>query len=82
MRCATAAEGPAKRHGDAELRGLCGSGLVDVVSELVRVGLLDATGRLVPDDVAAELFSLSLQGILRFERAGSTVVLETPWSEP
>ncbi|MEZ5093464.1 ASKHA domain-containing protein [Nocardioides sp.] len=41
--------------GDAEPRGLCGSGLVDVVSELVRVGLLDATGRLVPDDVAAEI---------------------------
>ncbi len=41
--------------GDTEPRGLCGSGLVDVVSELVRVGLLDATGRLVPDARAAEI---------------------------
>ena len=41
--------------GDVEPRGLCGSGLVDAVSELVRVGLLDATGRFVPEDVAAEL---------------------------
>jgi uncharacterized 2Fe-2S/4Fe-4S cluster protein (DUF4445 family) len=40
--------------GDVEPRGLCGSGLVDVVSELVRVGLLDGTGRFVPDEVAAE----------------------------
>jgi uncharacterized 2Fe-2S/4Fe-4S cluster protein (DUF4445 family) len=40
--------------GDVEPRGLCGSGLVDVVSELVRVGLLDGTGRLVPDESAAE----------------------------
>ncbi len=41
--------------GDAEPRGLCGSGLVDAVAELVRVGLLDASGRFVPDDVAADL---------------------------
>ena len=41
--------------GDVEPRGLCGSGLVDVVAELVRVGLLDASGRLVPDEAAAEL---------------------------
>jgi uncharacterized 2Fe-2S/4Fe-4S cluster protein (DUF4445 family) len=40
--------------GDVEPRGLCGSGLVDVVSEMVRVGLLDETGRFVPEDVAAE----------------------------
>src|SRR3954452_21616964 len=41
--------------GDVEPRGLCGSGLVDAVSELVRIGLLDASGRLVTDDRAAEL---------------------------
>ncbi len=41
--------------GDVEARGLCGSGLVDAVSELVRVGLLDATGRFVPDEAAAHV---------------------------
>ncbi len=41
--------------GDVEARGLCGSGLVDAVAELVRVGLLDATGRLVPDEAAKEI---------------------------
>jgi uncharacterized 2Fe-2S/4Fe-4S cluster protein (DUF4445 family) len=41
--------------GDAEPRGICGSGLVDAVSELVRVGLLDASGRFVPEERAAEL---------------------------
>jgi uncharacterized 2Fe-2S/4Fe-4S cluster protein (DUF4445 family) len=40
--------------GDTEPRGLCGSGLVDAVAELVRVGLLDATGRFVPDEDAKE----------------------------
>jgi uncharacterized 2Fe-2S/4Fe-4S cluster protein (DUF4445 family) len=39
--------------GDVEPRGLCGSGLVDAVAELVRVGLLDGTGRLVPDEDAS-----------------------------
>ena len=41
--------------GDVEPRGLCGSGLVDAVAELVRLGLLDSSGRFVPDHVAAEM---------------------------
>lgn len=41
--------------GDAEPRGICGSGLVDAVSELVRVGLLDESGRLISDQAAAAL---------------------------
>jgi uncharacterized 2Fe-2S/4Fe-4S cluster protein (DUF4445 family) len=41
--------------GDVEPRGLCGSGLVDAVSELVRVGLLDASGRFVGADAAAQV---------------------------
>jgi uncharacterized 2Fe-2S/4Fe-4S cluster protein (DUF4445 family) len=41
--------------GDVEPRGLCGSGLVDAVAELVKVGLLDASGRFVPDEVAPEV---------------------------
>jgi len=41
--------------GDVEPRGLCGSGLVDAVAELVKVGLLDASGRFVPEDDAKEI---------------------------
>jgi uncharacterized 2Fe-2S/4Fe-4S cluster protein (DUF4445 family) len=41
--------------GDVAPRGLCGSGLVDAVAELVRVGLLDGSGRYVTDERAAEL---------------------------
>ncbi|MBP6996211.1 MAG: DUF4445 domain-containing protein [Phycicoccus sp.] len=40
--------------GDTEPRGLCGSGLVDAVAELSRVGLLDTTGRFIPNDAAAQ----------------------------
>ena len=41
--------------GDVEPRGLCGSGLVDAVAELVKAGLLDASGRYVTDEVAKEV---------------------------
>ena len=40
---------------DLEPRGLCGSGLVDVVSELVRLHLLDPTGRFATEEIAASL---------------------------
>jgi uncharacterized 2Fe-2S/4Fe-4S cluster protein (DUF4445 family) len=39
--------------GDATPVGICGSGLVDAVSELVRVGLIDGSGRFVDDETAA-----------------------------
>jgi uncharacterized 2Fe-2S/4Fe-4S cluster protein (DUF4445 family) len=41
--------------GDVAPMGLCGSGLVDAVAELAAVGILDTSGRLVADEVAAEL---------------------------
>ncbi len=41
--------------GDVEPIGLCGSGLVDAVAELVRLGLLDSSGRLVSPETAAEI---------------------------
>jgi len=39
--------------GDTEPQGLCGSGLVDAVTGLVRLGLLDSSGRFVSEDLAA-----------------------------
>jgi uncharacterized 2Fe-2S/4Fe-4S cluster protein (DUF4445 family) len=41
--------------GDAEPVGMCGSGLVDCVSELVHAGLLDHSGRFVDEEAAADL---------------------------
>jgi uncharacterized 2Fe-2S/4Fe-4S cluster protein (DUF4445 family) len=38
--------------GDTTPMGLCGSGLVDAVAELVRVGLLDSSGRFVTEEDA------------------------------
>ncbi|HSS73804.1 MAG TPA: ASKHA domain-containing protein [Gaiellaceae bacterium] len=41
--------------GDAEPIGICGSGLVDAAAELVRVGLLDKSGRFVPEEDAERI---------------------------
>jgi uncharacterized 2Fe-2S/4Fe-4S cluster protein (DUF4445 family) len=40
--------------GDVDPVGMCGSGLVDAVAELVQSGLLDHSGRFIPDEDAAE----------------------------
>jgi len=39
---------------DAEPIGLCGSGLVDAVAELARMGIADPSGRFMTDDVMGE----------------------------
>ncbi|MHB8692640.1 MAG: ASKHA domain-containing protein [Solirubrobacteraceae bacterium] len=41
--------------GDVEPVGMCGSGLVDAVAELVQSGLLDHSGRFIPNEAADEL---------------------------
>ncbi len=51
----TAGELSLRVIGDAEPQGLCGSGLVDAVTGLVRVGLLDSSGRFIPEEQAAEV---------------------------
>jgi uncharacterized 2Fe-2S/4Fe-4S cluster protein (DUF4445 family) len=41
--------------GEVDPVGICGSGLVDCVAELVHAGLLDHSGRFIPDEDAAAL---------------------------
>lgn len=40
--------------GDGEPRGICGSGLIDVIACLLRAGLIEESGRLLTPEVAAE----------------------------
>jgi uncharacterized 2Fe-2S/4Fe-4S cluster protein (DUF4445 family) len=42
--------------GDCDPVGMCGSGLVDAVAELCHAGILDHSGRYIPDEDAAERF--------------------------
>lgn len=44
----------------ARARGICGSGLIDAVAEMLRVGLIDETGRLVTVEEARQALPASL----------------------
>ena len=62
-----------------DAQGLCGSGLVDAVAELVRVGLLDASGRFIPDADAAD----KLPGLAdRLGEINGERVFALTWREP
>ena len=51
--------------GEGEAKGLCGSGIIDMTAALVRCGLVDMTGRLLPrDEFAAEYPDSPLLGRL------------------
>jgi uncharacterized 2Fe-2S/4Fe-4S cluster protein (DUF4445 family) len=65
--------------GDTEPVGLCGSGLVDCVAELVSAGLLDHSGRYVTDEVAAEI-APSLAA--RLTKIGEERVFVMHWRGP
>ena len=58
--------------GDAEPVGICGSGLVDGVAELVRVGLIDKSGRFVSQE-EAEALAPSIASRLTVREDGTRV---------
>ena len=62
--------------GDVPAAGLCGSGLVDAVAELIRIGLLDRSGRFVPEDQAA-VIAPGLAG--RLTRLGAERIFVLHW---
>jgi uncharacterized 2Fe-2S/4Fe-4S cluster protein (DUF4445 family) len=65
--------------GDTEPQGLCGSGLVDAVTGLVRVGLLDSSGRLISEEDAR----VRAPGLAdRLRRIGKERVFVLHWRGP
>ncbi|HUZ83479.1 MAG TPA: ASKHA domain-containing protein [Gaiellales bacterium] len=65
--------------GDADPVGMCGSGLVDAVAQLVARGLLDHSGRFVPDETAAEV---APQLATRLVAVGKERVFVLAWRGP
>ncbi len=64
--------------GDVTPIGMCGSGLVDAVATLVHCGLLDHSGRFIPDEHAAE----QLPGLAsRLTKIGEERVFVLHWSD-
>jgi uncharacterized 2Fe-2S/4Fe-4S cluster protein (DUF4445 family) len=62
--------------GDVAATGICGSGLVDAVAELVRCGLLDHSGRFIADEQAAARFPALAS---RLTRVGQERVFVLRW---
>jgi len=61
--------------GQSQARGICGSGLLDLVSELLRLGLIDKTGRLLPPQDLPEGPAKLLANRLTTDRQGQTSFL-------
>ncbi len=54
--------------GDATPVGMCGSGLVDAVAELVKVGLIDHSGKFIADEEAAVRFPLLATRLVKIDK--------------
>jgi uncharacterized 2Fe-2S/4Fe-4S cluster protein (DUF4445 family) len=65
--------------GDAEPQGMCGSGLVDAVTGLVKLGLLDSSGRFVTEE-SARVLAPGLAG--RLTSIGQERVFVLHWRGP
>lgn len=67
--------------GDTKPEGICGSGIIDVIAELIKVGIIDETGRLLtPEEVDSPLSSRiinenGMQFILAYSQNGQNIVL-------
>ena len=53
--------------------GICGTGLIDVISELVKKGIIDQTGYMEDDYVIYESVHLSAKDVRQFQLAKSAV---------
>jgi uncharacterized 2Fe-2S/4Fe-4S cluster protein (DUF4445 family) len=61
--------------GGARPRGVCGSGLVDAVSEMLRVGILHRTGRILPPEECPKELPPSLRARVEVAESGTRFVL-------
>jgi len=66
--------------GNTKPAGLCGTGLIDIAAELLRVGILDVTGRILPPDEVPETLPTALRTRL-VEDKGETHFLLVPKTE-
>jgi uncharacterized 2Fe-2S/4Fe-4S cluster protein (DUF4445 family) len=65
--------------GNVPPKGICGSGLIDIVAELVRVGLVDKSGRLLRPEQAAGRFPEAL--VRRLVEVGGVRAFTLAWPE-
>ena len=61
--------------GETKPRGICGSGLIDAVSEMYKAGIIDASGRLAKKDQSCDRLPDNLRRRLRENDGGQEFVL-------
>lgn len=61
--------------GDSPPRGICGSGLIDVIAEMLKAGIIDTTGRILPPEELEGKLGPGLLGRIRPGDNGNEFVL-------
>lgn len=62
--------------GNGEPKGICGSGLLDLVAELVRVGIIEESGRMIGAEEGADLPSALWQRLRKTSSANSFILAQ------
>ena len=62
-----------KTIGDTDAKGICGTGLIDIISELVKNGIIDETGYMDEDYKLSDGVYLSCEDVRQYQLAKSAV---------
>ena len=68
--------------GDVEPQGMCGSGLVDAVAELAKIGVLDQSGRFVTQEVMEKEFPKLSSRLINLETNEKAFILHGDTNDP
>jgi uncharacterized 2Fe-2S/4Fe-4S cluster protein (DUF4445 family) len=68
--------------GDVEPQGMCGSGLVDAVAELAKIGVLDQSGRFVTQEVMEKEFPKLSARLINLETNEKAFLLHGEKNDP
>jgi uncharacterized 2Fe-2S/4Fe-4S cluster protein (DUF4445 family) len=68
--------------GDVEPQGMCGSGLVDAVAELAKIGVLDQSGRFVTQEVMEKEFPKLSSLLINLETNEKAFILHGDTNDP
>ena len=68
--------------GDVEPQGMCGSGLVDAVAELAKIGVLDQSGRFVTQEVMEKEFPKLSARLINLETNEKAFLLHGDKNDP
>jgi uncharacterized 2Fe-2S/4Fe-4S cluster protein (DUF4445 family) len=60
---------------DGKVRGICGSGLIDLIAEMLKLGLIDKTGRLINQETCHSKISEEIRNRMIKDEKGNKFIL-------